>query len=580
MFYLHPDEHSVTNKASAQAAWFPVKRSLFETQLGIIEEMFPLRRKSCDLLRLWFRQTPEQPFLTQVHIDCSIVDELAYIDWPPSMVHWNTSENNGISALTLAPPWIPLLRHYLEQWGGTAPVPKALSESSTKAMRILQHLDTTQRESLDVMAGGGLFVLHGAAGTGKSHVLRMLARDRKRFSSHIVGVALTHRQVSAMRQRGIPVTQTIHRTVLQALDRSPSVPEPPEWKDAKTILVEEVSMLSPELLCALFWAIEHQCQRATRLILIGDPGQLPPVGSAAYPLACFAFRPVNVSRIHPSRVLQLQTVYRTQGHSMLQSSIEALMGHGIIRESPAFTVRDTVESSVWSELNTCLDELKEEFGNSILVMTPYRQVFLQELETYLRGRHRGDGGMQSSTLHRGDMVIVRSVPTILPDGTNPLAVGIAPGTIFQIHSLRWRHVDDTEHITTPSERMVDLDRLKGDPERSVEVILTMIGQQSHAIAEMQTMPVLRLCDVPVAPYEVAATALEPQFAGTNHETQGLEARAAVYVIPDIPHLTRRLTRPHLYTAATRAKERFVVIGARDVVSDIASRAPAPVTDCW
>ena len=58
--------------------------------------------------------------------------------------------------------------------------------------------------------------------------------------------------------------------------------------------------------------------------------------------------------------------------------------------------------------------------------------------------------------------------------------------------------------------------------------------------------------------------LEPAYAVTVHKSQGSEYRAVILALSDVPPTL--LARGVLYTAITRAKELFIVVGSDELIS--------------
>ena len=57
--------------------------------------------------------------------------------------------------------------------------------------------------------------------------------------------------------------------------------------------------------------------------------------------------------------------------------------------------------------------------------------------------------------------------------------------------------------------------------------------------------------------------LEPAYAVTVHKSQGSEYRAVILAVSDVP--PSLLSRGVLYTAITRARELFVVVGSAELL---------------
>ena len=149
-------------------------------------------------------------------------------------------------------------------------------------------LDLAQRGAVAAVAGHGVSVLAGGPGTGKSRTVAAVVSLGAERGLRVALAAPTGRAAKRLEElAGAPAT-TLHR-LLGAQGRSRGEPadggrasEPAwvftrceEWPiDADLVVVDEASMLDAELAAALVEA----CEDGTRLLLVGDPAQLPSIG--------------------------------------------------------------------------------------------------------------------------------------------------------------------------------------------------------------------------------------------------------------------------------------------------------------
>lgn len=137
--------------------------------------------------------------------------------------------------------------------------------------------------ALEVLYKSGVSVLMGAAGTGKSTLLKALCSINSVNNKGILLLAPTGKarvrleQTSGMAGQGKTVAQFLNGLdrydgktgryfVNKKADRSAM---------HATVIIDECSMLTEEQLAALLDAVES----VDRLILVGDPKQLPPIGA-------------------------------------------------------------------------------------------------------------------------------------------------------------------------------------------------------------------------------------------------------------------------------------------------------------
>ena len=166
---------------------------------------------------------------------------------------------------------------------------------------------------------GTPFVLSGFAGSGKTFLSIHLLRQVEALGLCWTVVAPTHKAVGVLRQaldlEGLQPTwypSTIHRLLRLKLKRSADseLCEPTEQtamalENLGLVLIDEASMVDSTLL-----GIALQCAHPfrTRLVFVGDPAQLPPVGEESSPV--FAMQRAETATLtqvvrHQGPVLQL-----------------------------------------------------------------------------------------------------------------------------------------------------------------------------------------------------------------------------------------------------------------------------------
>ncbi len=111
----------------------------------------------------------------------------------------------------------------------------------------------------------GISVITGGAGTGKTTALRTIMRAYDLIGYNIHAVALSGRAAKRLHESTGFDTSTIAKFLRQ---------EPIE-KGKNILIVDEASMLD---LPTAYRLITH-IDPSTRILLIGDPNQLPPIGA-------------------------------------------------------------------------------------------------------------------------------------------------------------------------------------------------------------------------------------------------------------------------------------------------------------
>ena len=140
-------------------------------------------------------------------------------------------------------------------------------------------LDALQRQAVEAVLCHGLVLLEGGPGTGKtSTVAGMVAAHRAREPGGRLHLAApTGKAAGRLRAATggtLPCT-TLHRLLESRGDRFGRHRGRPLELDL--LVVDEVSMLDLGLMAALLEALPATC----RLVLVGDPAQLPPIAPGA-----------------------------------------------------------------------------------------------------------------------------------------------------------------------------------------------------------------------------------------------------------------------------------------------------------
>jgi conjugative relaxase-like TrwC/TraI family protein len=141
-----------------------------------------------------------------------------------------------------------------------ADLPQPLSEEQTAAARAL------------VTDGHGVSVLQALAGTGKTRVLAGLARVYEAAEWRVVGVAPTGRAARELGDTAGIAAFTIHRLLSDLEESSPLAPR-------TVVLVDEAGTAPTRPSAELFAAAESA---GTKLIVVGDSGQLPSVAAGGW----------------------------------------------------------------------------------------------------------------------------------------------------------------------------------------------------------------------------------------------------------------------------------------------------------
>lgn len=118
-------------------------------------------------------------------------------------------------------------------------------------------------------------VISGYAGSGKSTLVKFIISALGLYNEDVAYIAYTGKAALVLKEKGCPNATTAHKLLYQSFPRKDGTfyhkPRRPLEYPYKLIIVDEVSMLPKEMWDLL---LSHR----VHVIALGDPGQLPPIG--------------------------------------------------------------------------------------------------------------------------------------------------------------------------------------------------------------------------------------------------------------------------------------------------------------
>ncbi len=418
----------------------------------------------------------------------------------------------------------------------TFPLPKNLDATMQNISQSSEIQYSQQQEQAIIDAvGNGLLIITGGPGTGKTTILNGVLELFEQMGLTCALAAPTGRAAKRLTEVTGRDASTIHRLLETDIDpatgkmfflRSESNP-----LKADAVIVDEMSMVDIELLSSLLQAIPA----GKRLILVGDPDQLPPVGPG------FPF--LNMLRSNVLPAVRLTEIFR-----QAQESLIVMNAHRVNQgempdlknvKSDFFFIGCRSEEEVRQTITQlCTTRLPEKMGipaDQIQVLSPTRK-----------------GGVGTAALNQ-----------ILQNALNPASPAKKER---QFGDFSFREGDRVMQIRNN----YDIMWKKVDGTAAGEGVFNGdIGVITAIDPHMQTLSVV--FDDRQVDYDFTQlTELEPAYAMTVHKSQGSEYRAVILSAWNgSPYL---LSRSVLYTAITRARQMLIIVGHAQTVAAMTENA--------
>ncbi len=416
------------------------------------------------------------------------------------------------------------------------PQPAQLSKKLRRAAQESQIVYSAQQEQAiaDALTQGVLLIT-GGPGTGKTTIVNGILSIFGQMGMTCLLAAPTGRAAKRMTEVTGHDASTIHRLLGAGID--PHTGKLFFCKDesdplkADVIIVDEMSMVDIQLLHSLLQAVPPNA----RLIFVGDPDQLPPVGPG------FPFSDMLRSGCLPA--VRLTEIFRQAQQSLIVMNAHRVNSGQMpqlrdIKNDFFFLPCKTEELVSQTIQGLCSTRLPKNMGipsDQIQVLSPTKK-----------------GGAGTVYLNR-----------VLQDSLNPADPQKKERTfgeytfregdrVMQVrnnYDMVWKKADGS---------MVGTGVFNGD-----------IGIIQQIDANMETVSVL--FDDRYVDYDFTQlNELEPAFAMTVHKSQGSEYRAVI--LSAWNSSVYLLNRSILYTAITRARELLIIVGREETIATMVQNA--------
>lgn len=382
--------------------------------------------------------------------------------------------------------------------------------------------EALQRQAIFEAFEGGILVLTGGPGTGKTTTLNAIIKLFENRNLKIELAAPTGRAAKRMTELTGMEARTIHRMLevewgendKPYFNRNEKNP-----LECDVIIVDEASMIDAILFDNLLKALRLSC----RIILVGDSDQLPSIGAGN------VLGDILAADIFPS--IRLQKVFRQAAKSAIINN-----AHAIIKgEKAEFNAQGTdcffmKRADKYQTLETLVSLVCERLPSA------YGVDPLTDIQVLCPSRM-----MDTGTLN---------INNVLQSNLNPFT---RDKRQLSYKGVYFREGDKVMQI----KNNYDITFTKDNGETGSGVFNGDVGYITDIDIRAQILRV-RFDDRIVTYFSEDLSQLELAYAITVHKSQGSEYDYVIIPLCDVP--SRLVYRNLLYTAVTRAKKMLILVG--------------------
>lgn len=406
------------------------------------------------------------------------------------------------------------------------------SDLISQAEDVRRPLSADQRAAVAAILDRPVSCLSGGAGTGKTMTCKVVCDLWTRSGGDVVLCALAGKAALRLSRSTGRLARTLARTLAELAEREQlemdldgAGADDPDTAKKRTrlrelcrltsrtlLVVDEASMVDPVTLRA----IVKMLPAGGRILMVGDPAQLPPV---KFGIAYHRFV------ADPAIALELRQVHRQAAETGIPAVAQS-MREGRVPALAAYAGKIDGISMMevgGPELAGAIDRLCAEFGDEGLVVTSTLGGAAGVRE--INGR-RHAAVAHAGKITKGFFGLAFAIGEPVIYCRNDYSLGLFNGLFGRVVAV------------APDERTIDI-LFDGD-------------------AEPKRLASEQLLD------------LDHAYAVTCHKCQGSSAPRVI--VPIFPN--RLLDRSWVYTAVTRGERQVVLVGDRSVLSDAVARPPA------
>ncbi len=370
-------------------------------------------------------------------------------------------------------------------------------------------LHPKQRAAILGLLAAPLALLTGGPGVGKTTIVRWVVRLAQARGARIKLASPTGRAAKRLSEATGCDASTVHRLLGWDPAGGSFLHDASNPLDCDLLVVDEISMLDIVLANHLLKAVGE----GTRLILVGDPDQLPSVGPGNVLADLLDCGLIPVHRLTEVFRQQEGSLIVENAHRILRGEEPRLPARGDLTSDFYFFPAEDAARSAERVIEVVTERIPQSFGLS----------WIDDVQV-LAPMYRGDCGVDA---------LNERLRAALDEGGREVVLG----------GRTWRTGDRVVQTRNDYEKEV----FNGD-----------MGRIARIAADGTVLVRYPEREVDYAPDELGD--LQPAFAITVHRAQGSEYPAVV--VPLVMAHSVMLQRNLLYTAITRARRLLVLVGSR------------------
>ncbi len=392
------------------------------------------------------------------------------------------------------------------------------------------HYADLQRKAITEALSGGLLILTGGPGTGKTTTLNAIMELYRQCGMKVLLAAPTGRAAQRMSAVTGRTAQTLHRLLEVEWDKNDN----PAFKrnernllDCDALIIDELSMVDAVLFESMMRALPLGC----RLILVGDSDQLPSVGAGNVLGDLIASGEIPVVQLTEIFRQSLQSLIVTNAHRIVHGAMPEITRTDSDFFFMAYSDRNTVMTKI---VELCASRLPHTYGYS-----PF-----EDIQVLCPGR-------------KGELGVIK-MNTALQSALNPHQPGMeevkTEHGIFRVGDKVMQIKNNYDLLWTKADGTAGTGIFNGDIG-----LISLIDKKAGLVY-------VQFDDKTVEYNTEVLNHLELAYATTVHKSQGNEFNAVIIPMHSVP--AQLCYRNLLYTAVTRAKKMLILVGEVGVMKSM------------